>query len=311
MKRIYRLGCCWVLLLGLLFGCEKGQEKPEEVAGSKTLSVYVVNYPLRYFAERIGGDLVEVRFPAPADADPAYWSPGPEVIAAYQQADLVLLNGADYAKWIRKVSMPTSKMVDTSGSFSDRLIELEEQATHSHGPEGEHAHGRLAFTTWLDITLAVEQARAVKDAFSAKLPDSKIEFANRFAELEKELLEIDKQLKGILSANSHRPIVFSHPVYQYFARRYGLNSKSVHWEPDETPTEPIWGEFKELLARHPARWMIWEDEPTAETVAGLTKLGVGSVVFDPCGNVPASGDFLSAMRSNLANLQIINGGPGS
>ena len=63
-----------------------------------------------------------------------------------------------------------------------------------------------------------------------------------------------------------------------------------------------------LLSGHPARWMIWEGEPTAETVAGLKKLGVGSVVFELCGNTPASGDFLSRMRSNLANLQVINQG---
>jgi zinc transport system substrate-binding protein len=273
--------------------------------------VYVVNYPLKYFAERIGGDLVDVQFPVPAGEDPAYWSPGSAAIVAYQQADVILLNGAGYANWVDKVSLPPSKLVDTSSAFADRLIEIKGQTTHIHGPKGKHAHGGYAFTTWLDPKLAMEQARAVNKALCAKLPDSKVELANRFAELEGELLEIDKQLKDVFSAAPKRPLVFSHPVYQYFARRYGLNSKSVHWEPDETPTEAMWAELKELLAGHPARWMIWEGEPTAETVAGLKKLGVGGVVFDPCGNAPASGDFLSAMRSNLANLQVINGERGS
>jgi len=306
MKRVFYAGCCLVILLVLLSGCGGENEKSDVVSDSRALSVYVVNYPLKYFAERIGEDRVEVKFPAPADDDPAYWSPDPDVIAAYQEADLVLLNGADYAKWINKVSMPSSKMVDTSGSFTDRLIELEDQTTHSHGPKGAHAHHGWAFTTWLDPTLAVEQARAVKDVLSAKIPGSKIEFANRFAELEKDLLKIDKQLKGILSTGSQHPIVFSHPVYQYFDARYKLNSKSVHWEPDETPTEAMWAELKELLTGHPAQWMIWEGDPTAETVAGLKKLGVDSVVFDPCGNTPPSGDFISAMRGNLGNLQVIN-----
>ena len=63
---------------------------------------------------------------------------------------------------------------------------------------------------------------------------------------------------------------------------------------------------RELLVGHPARWMIWVGKPTDETIEGLKKLGVGSVVFDPCGNTPASGDFLSVMRSNLANPQDTN-----
>ncbi len=71
------------------------------------LNVYVVNYPLKYFAERIGGDHVRVKFPVPADVDPANWNPDLADIAAYQQADLILLNGAGYAKWV-----PTSACRD-------------------------------------------------------------------------------------------------------------------------------------------------------------------------------------------------------
>ena len=61
---------------------------------SGRLTVYVVNYPLKYFAERIGGDAVTVVFPAPADEDPAYWMPDAKTISDYQKADLILLNEA-------------------------------------------------------------------------------------------------------------------------------------------------------------------------------------------------------------------------
>ena len=74
-------------------------------AGS-ALKVYTVNYPLAYFAERIGGDYVEVIFPAPPDIDPAFWTPDGATIGGYQNADLIILNGAGYAKWTEKVSLP-------------------------------------------------------------------------------------------------------------------------------------------------------------------------------------------------------------
>ncbi|RLA05886.1 MAG: zinc ABC transporter substrate-binding protein, partial [Gammaproteobacteria bacterium] len=63
-----------------------------------------VNYPLAYFAERIGGEQVEVGFPVPADVDPAFWSPAADAVAAYQAADVIILNGATYAKWVPKVT---------------------------------------------------------------------------------------------------------------------------------------------------------------------------------------------------------------
>ena len=91
---------------------------------SEKLTVYVVNYPLKYFAERIAGDQATVVFPAPSEGDPAYWMPDAKTITKYQQADLILLNGANCAKWVKKVSLPRSKMIDTSAKFKDRYITL-------------------------------------------------------------------------------------------------------------------------------------------------------------------------------------------
>ena len=78
------------------------------------LLIYTVNYPLAYFAERIGGDSVEVVFPAPDGIDPAFWQPTTTDILGYQSADLILLNGAGYAKWLSRVSLPAAGLVDTS-----------------------------------------------------------------------------------------------------------------------------------------------------------------------------------------------------
>ena len=49
--------------------------------------------------------------------------------------------------------------------------------------------------------------------------------------------------------------------------------------------------------------MIWEGEPKQGTVTRLREMGIESVVFDPCGNVPEEGDFLTVMRLNLENVQ--------
>lgn len=49
--------------------------------------------------------------------------------------------------------------------------------------------------------------------------------------------------------------------------------------------------------------MIWEDEPLPESVERLEKMGIQSVVYDPCGNRPDDGDFMTVMNSNVANLR--------
>ena len=270
---------------------------------AEQLTVYVVNYPLKYFAERIGAEHVKVVFPAPAEVDPAYWIPDTATIGAYQQADLILLNGAGYAGWVDKVSLPRSKLINTSRGFRDQYITIESAVSHSHGPGGAHAHEGAAFTTWIDFELAARQAKAVANAFSRKEPGRRQTFQKNYEALERELLEIDQTIKEFTSKKASKPLLGSHPVYDYFARRYGLNMKSVHWEPDEFPTDAQWAELQTILAKHPAQWMIWEGDPMKESAQRLKAIGVDSLVFDPCGNIPVQGDFLSVMRQNVENLK--------
>jgi len=259
-----------------------------KVYAEEELTIYVVNYPLKYFAERIAGEHATVVFPAPPDVDPAYWMPDAKTISDYQRADLILLNGANYAKWVNKVSLPRFRMVNTSEAFKDRYIEAAEILTHSHGAEGKHAHEALAFTTWIDFSLAAEQAKAIAKALNRKKPSLEDIFQRNYQEFEKDLLKLDRDMKALVSKDPSKPFVVSHPVYDYLARGYGLNIKSVHWEPDED---------------HPAKWMIWEGEPIKESVEKLKAIGMQSVVFDPCGNTPDQGNFITMMQQNVENLK--------
>ena len=304
MKSHLRLSLSTALFAALLTACSESETQAVTSGAARgTPTVFVVNYPLQYFAERIGGDAIDVEFPAPRDEDPAFWKPDAETVARYQNADLILLNGAGYADWTRSAVLPMSTIVDTSKSFADRYIRIEDAVTHTHGPEGEHSHGSTAFTTWLDPILALSQARTIRDALIARLPDQEQELRDRFQTLERDLLELDAQLTAIVSADPRQPLLGSHPVYQYLTRKYDLNLKSVHWEPDEVPPEDEWEGVRALLAEHPAQDMLWEGEPLDSTVDRLQSLGVESLVFDPCGSVPETGDYLGVMRQNLQNLR--------
>lgn len=268
------------------------------------ITVYVVNYPLKYFVERIAWEHVTVVFPAPADEDPAFWMPDARIISDYQSADLILLNGANYAKWVNKATLPQFRLVNTSTKLKDQYITIEGAVTHTHGPTGEHAHEGIAFTTWIDFIFAAEQAKSIANALSRKRPALRDDFQRNYKELEKDLMTIDRDIKEIVENKQEQPLVASHPVYQYFARRYGLNIKSLNWEPEQIPSEAQWEELLNILKNHPAKWMIWEANPNPASVARLKSIGVNSLVFDPCGNIPDQGDFLTVMRQNVENLKM-------
>jgi zinc transport system substrate-binding protein len=264
----------------------------------------VSNYPLQYFVERVA-PWAEVRFPADVSGDPAYWKPTAEDVSAMQKADVIVLNGASYESWLNNVSLSQGQMVDTSAGLTDRLIPLEGQTTHSHGLEGEHEHSGTAFTLWLDMTLAQAQVQAISADFSARWPKRAAGIEQLAAALMKDLQSLDEEMLSIVGASSGQPVLFSHPVYQYLEKRYGINGKSVHWEPDAMPDGSMWQELKELVDAHPAKWMIWEGDPDPEITTKLAGLGIQSVVFDPCAGKPEQGDFLSVMQKNVTALQTV------
>lgn len=272
------------------------------VAKSGKPQVLVANYPLQYFASRIAGDAVDVRFLAPKDEDPAFWQPDEAAVSAFQNADLILMNGATYSKWADKVTLPESKLVDTSAAFANNLIKVTDVVTHSHGPGGEHSHSGTAFTTWIDFKQASMQAQAVAGALTKLVPEAKITMEKNAEALKDELDALDERMSGLSRLWGSQPVVASHPVYHYLARRYGMNLRSVLWEPENVPDDKAMADLNAILAGHRARWMIWEGEPAKESVEKLALIGLNSVVFDPCGNVPDSGDFMTQMKANVDAL---------
>ena len=49
--------------------------------------------------------------------------------------------------------------------------------------------------------------------------------------------------------------------------------------------------------------MLWEGEPLPEVKAVLLQKGILVMVFNPCGNRPAEGDFMDVMKTNIQTLR--------
>jgi putative ABC transport system permease protein len=278
-----------------------GAPASPRAAGAKP-RVAVVNYPLWYFTRRIAGDHVEMVFPIPRDEDPAFWKPDAKGIRQYQQADLILLNGADYEKWRLTSVLPLARQAVTSASFADRYMTNGEVITHSHGKEGLHSHGLLDFNTWMEPRQAKLQAQAIRDELARLDPAATKEFDANLQSLDKDLDDVDADIERASAPLGHAPLLASHPVYHYAARRYGWNLKNVHWEPDEMPAEAEWQEFEKLHIEHPAKIMIWEEDPLPAVAERLRKMGIEPIAFQTCASQPAKGDYLEAMKSNAARL---------
>jgi zinc transport system substrate-binding protein len=124
-----------------------------------------------------------------------------------------------------------------------------------------------------------------------------------YSGLQKDLQELDRYM-GETAAKLPDVAVFgSHPVYQYLGLGYNMEIREEHWEPGEMPSDKQWKAFKHNLEHHPANLMLWEGSPMEEIEMKLQDYKVQSVVFNPCGNQPTQGDFISVMRDNIRRLE--------
>ena len=276
-------------------GGEGNSGENESSAEGTAPAIVAVNYPLAYMAQQIVGDWLTVDMPVPEDVDPAYWEPTVAQVVAVQQTALILLNGAGYANWVENVSLPQAKLVNTSEGFEQHLLALEPVVTHTHGLAGEHAHAGYAFTTWLDLEQAISQASAVRDALVRLSPKREAELSENHAALAVEFQQLDQRWQAIGVSLAKGGVVFSHPVYQYWQRRYQVPGPSVHWEPDAAPDDKAWRDLDKLLAGNTIRWMIWEGEPLPIVRAGLVERGVEVLVLPPVSNRPAVGDMMTTL----------------
>lgn len=295
------------LILAVALGCGTPENAnapglSPEPGNPQRLRIATANQPLKWMAERLAPQ-AEVVFPVPAGVDPATWQPPAETIAEiYQTADIIALNGAGYDGWTDRATLPLSAIVNTSSQFADRYIVRQGVITHSHGPEGDHSHRETAFTTWLDPQLAILQAEALAEALRRKTPAENAQIDANLAAIEADLRTLDDRLAAAFEGIADQPIIMSHPVYEYLVRRYGLNARSLHWEPGDVPGTAAWHDLDHLLQDHPARWMIWESEPLPETLAGLGERGITAIVFDPAAN-PVAGDYLAIQTANAERLE--------
>lgn len=265
--------------------------------------VFAANYPLYYICQRYAGDSIELIWPYSDDEDPAFWEPGESNIREIQAADLLLLNGAGYEKWLEYSFIDPNLIVDCSSLFKENYIISASGASHSHGGGDMHGHGGTAFTLWLDLRFYSLQAESVFEALQSLLPEEQDTLKQRHGELLKELETLDQSFRLLGEEFKSETLLASHPVYQYFSRAYTGEIKSLLLEPDLFPSEEDWVQLEILKEENNTSLMIWEGEPLSETQIRLNELGIYWVVVSPGFNMPREGDFLDILKDNLKELE--------
>lgn len=285
---------------------------PAAPSGDEPISVAVGFYPYEFVAARVGGDDVQVTNLTAPGAEPHDLELSPQQVAALTETDLVV-----YSKGFQPaVDEAVEQQAEDRGLDVLTAVELiegqhaehEGEPGHADEQEGEeHAGEELEGDphVWLDPTRLATIAGAVADALGEVDPERKDAFEQRALELSAELKELDGELRDGLSSCERTQIVTSHDAFGYLAAAYGLEQVSLAGLSPEDEASPKRLAEVATYARQKGVTTIFFEELVSPKVAQslAAEVGARAEVLSPLEGPPESGDYLSAMRTNLDSLR--------
>lgn len=291
------------LLAVAVSGCGDADGGVRPAAGER-LAVTVGFYPYEFVAERIGGDDVEVTNLTSPGAEPHDLELSPHQVAGLSETDLVVYSrGFQPAVDEAVEQQAADRALDVLTAVE--LIEGE-HAGHE-GEEEEHAGEEPEGDphVWLDPTRLATIAGAVADALGGIDPDRAEVFEQRALELTAELKELDDQLRQGLSRCERKEIVTSHDAFGYLAAAYGLQQVSLAGlSPEDEASPKRLAEVATFAKERGVTTVFFEELVSPKVAQSLAReVGAEAEVLSPLEGPPESGDYLSAMRTNLQSLR--------
>lgn len=256
-------------------GGDAGDDRPRVVAAV---------YPLAFVADRVGGDRVDVVELVPPGVEPHDLELDPNQVDDVQTADLVLLAGGGFQPAVEAAAD------GADGEVVDALAAVD---------AGDDPH------VWLDPVLLQDVVTAVADALVGVDPGGEAGYRERADGLAADLRDLDAELRAGLAGCRSRLLVTTHAAFGHLVDRYGLEAEALTGLAPEAEADPArLAELADLVEARGVTTVFTErlaSPELAETLAA--EAGVRTAVLDPIEGPPEDGDYLSAMRADLAAIR--------
>ena len=298
----------FVLIFTLIFaGCSNKNNTANKKDGK--LSVYTTIFPLADFAKKIGGDYVEVTAMYPPGADSHTYEPSQKQTVQVAKADLFVYNGAGLEPFAEKMEKTLKnenvKIVNASDGLALRASTEDD---HEDGHNEEH-HDKDPHV-WLDPTLAMKQAEAIKNALVQLQPEHKEEFEKNFAALQTKFTSLDNQFKEVADHAKTKEILVSHAAYGYWEQRYGLKQIPVTGiSASDEPSQKTLASITATAKEHGLKYILFETFSTPkvaeviqkETGTKILRLNHLATISDD--DAKKNKDYFTLMEENVNTLK--------
>jgi zinc transport system substrate-binding protein len=192
-------------------------------------------FPLYEFTKAIGGSNVDTILLVPSGVEPHDWEPTIQDLQRIQQADIIVINGIGFEKWVDNIDSINSDVLIVDTSIGISLIKEKTILMNDIDEHYDNAIGDPHI--WLNPVLAKTQVNNIAEALIKIDPTNKKYYTNNADSYKQKLGTLDAKIRNELSSCKKDFIAF-HKAFSYFASEYGLVQHNIirSNEPHEEPT---------------------------------------------------------------------------
>jgi ABC-type metal ion transport system, periplasmic component/surface adhesin len=282
---------------------------------AENFSVITTIFPLKEFAQAVGGERVKVTQLLPPGAEAHTWEPKPSDIVKLSRADVFIYIGAEMEPWVSGIlkTLENPKLVIIEASQGLSLL----GADHAEAIAEEHHHGHESNHKgfdphiWLNFDYDQKIVDKITEALSKKDPEGILRYQRNAKAYKAKLRDLDlRYRKDLGKCNSKEIILGSHAAFGYLVKQYGLTQIPLYGiSPNAEPTPKKMAEVITLAKKYRAKAIYYEElvnDKLAKTIAQET--GAKTFVLSTGENltqkqIEAKVSFLTLMEQNLENLK--------
>lgn len=312
-----------------IFALRLSTETSENPTNDGKLVVAATIFPYQDMATTIVRDSAELIPVIPSGQAIHSFDPSPRIIEQLQQADIILMNGAEIEPWLDEVipEMEENGTVIVNAEDLVPMITFDEDHTHEdheskdekdhehdhddHHDEDnhhDHVHGNYDPHVWL----YPENMKLIAAGFVQKLsqisPENSERFADRLDEYNESMTTLDSQFQERLASCKQDSVIVSHDAFSYLENPYNIEFVAVAGlSPFDEPSSQTLEEIQETITEKNIAYIMLEpgyENSIADTLA--QELNVKTLELSPLGFVDEDSDdtsYVSVMENNLNALE--------
>lgn len=278
-------------------------------AGFAQVRLFASVVPLKYFAERVGGEHVLVKSMVQPGHSPVTYEPTTRQMAGLALANAYLRIGVPFESvWMERIraANPGLTIIDVRDGVD--MVPLQAKSQSIQAAEGEHRdhdHQGMDPHIWLDPAIAITIAFNIRDYLARFDPQNTNKYNENTEHFVRELTDLDDRIKVLFEESNCRRFLVFHPAWGYFARAYGLDQLAVEYE-GKAPGPRTLVRLVELAKREGIATIFVQkqfSDRMSETLAA--EIGAEVVVLDPLAenyveNLLAAARAISGLSPQIA-----------